>query len=117
MKALTNAQLKAIEELSGMIIDTRSQLAEALCEALGEEYTWANGYVNGHGNSIVLYQGNTPIQIGTYRFRDPKSVSLKYMIYGEYAYDFDFYGKVIRAAKRVEKPFDGGVCVTYESII
>ena len=117
MKALTNEQLKAIEELSGTIVATRSQLAEGLCEAIGEGYSWANGYVNGHGNSIVLIYDGKPIQIGTYRYKDPKSVSLKYMMYGEYVYDFDYYGKVIRAAKRVERHEDGCVYVTYESII
>ena len=121
MKMLTNEQLAAIEKLSATVVETRSQLAEGLCEALGEGYTWSNGYVNGHGNSIVLHYENTSIQIGTYRFKDPKSVSVKYLMYGDYVYDFDKYGKVIRGAKRVKVPYENGnehgFRIVYETII
>lgn len=117
MKALTNEQLKAIEKVSGMIIETRAQLAEALCEALGEEYTWANGFVNGHGNSIVLYCGNSLVQIGTYRFKDPKSVAIKYMLYGEYAYNFDYYGKVTSATKERREQVGNCIYVKHDRII
>ena len=117
MKALTNEQLKAIEKLSGMIVATRAQLAEGLCEALGDGFTWANGFVNGHGNSIVLYCGNSPVQIGTYRFKDPKSVAIKYMIMGEYAYNFDYYGKVTSATKMREERVGNCIYVKHERII
>ena len=116
MKALTNEQLKNIEKLSGMIIATRAQLAEGLCEALGEEWTWSNGYVNGHGNSIALYCGNSLVQIGTYRFKDPKSVAIKYMMFGEYVYDFDYYGNVKSAMKQVKIKQGNSIIVKYERI-
>lgn len=116
MKELTSQQLKAIEELSSMVIYTRGELAEALCEALGEDFTWSRGFVNGHGNSIVLYCGNTPIHIGTYRFKDPKSVSIKYIMYGYYVYDFDYYGKVTHAMKRVEIADGNNITVKFENI-
>lgn len=118
MKELTKQQLKAIEELSARVIYTRGELAEALCEALGEDFTWARGYVNGHSNSIVLFYGGKHIvQIGTYRYKDPKSVSIKYILYGDYAYDFDYYGKVINAMKKVEIREGNCITVKYESII
>lgn len=117
MKALTNTQLKAIEELSCTVIESRGELAEALCETLGEGFTWAKGFVNGHSNSIVLYYENELIQIGTYRFKDPKSVSLKYLIYGDYAYDFDYYGKVKSAMKRREERVGNSVYVKFDRII
>jgi hypothetical protein len=116
MKALTNEQLKAIEKLSGMIVPTRAQLAEGLCEALGEEWAWSNGYVNGNGNSIALYCENSLVQIGTYRFKDPKSVAIKYMMFGEYVYDFDYYGKVTNAMKEVRIVDGDSITVKYESI-
>lgn len=118
MKELTVQQLRAIEELSARVIYTRSELAEALCEALGEEFTWAKGFVNGHSNSIILLYGDKHIvQIGTYRYKDPKSVSLKYMLYGDYAYDFDYYGKVVNAMKKVEIREGNSITVKYESIV
>lgn len=100
MKELTNAQLKAIEKLSANVIETRAQLAEALCEALGEEFTWSNGFINGHGNSIVLCCGDKLVHFGSYRFKDPKSVAVKYIDIGDYTYNFDHFGKVISAFKR-----------------
>lgn len=102
MTALTKEQLKAIEELSNTVINTRSQLAEGLCEVLGDNWTWGNGFVNGHGNSIVLYCDNTIVQFATYQFRNPKSVSIKLLIYGDYMYFFDKYGKVKKANKSHE---------------
>ena len=117
MKALTNEQLKAIEKLSSTIVATRLQLAEGLCEALGEDWTWSNGFVNGHGNSVVLYCENTVVQIGTYCFKDPKSVAIKYMIFGGYAYNFDHYGKVTSATKMREERVGNCIYVKHDRII
>lgn len=116
MKELTTQQLKAIEKLSATIISTRSELAEALCEALGEEFTWSKGFVNGHGNSIVLWCGNTLVDYATYQYKDPKSVSVKLLSYGDYTYVFDYYGKVKAATKRrAKETFENGMkCISYE---
>ena len=117
MKALTNEQLKAIEELSGKVISTRAQLAEALCEALGDEFRWGKGFVNGHSNSIVLFYGDTVIQMATYQFKDPKSVSVKYLGFGDYSYSFDWYGKVTTAVKQREERIGNTIYVKWDRII
>ena len=101
MEMLNNEQIRNIERLNWSGIKTRTEMAKALCVVLGNEFSWSNGFVNGHGNSIVLLHNNNVVEIGTYKI--PNGVSLRFLDDGSYSYVFNRTGEIKAIYKHIVK--------------